>query len=86
MGTLKIIHLSTVGSTLTAHSNHPARRTIKAVDLIEVSLVTFPANLRARVTGVKARFQAAPEDEAVKLKRWAMDDFEDVLHVIAYAP
>lgn len=31
-----------------------ARRTLKAVDLHEVSLVTFPANTRATVTGVKA--------------------------------
>jgi phage head maturation protease len=53
----------------------PARRTIKAVDLVEVSLVTFPANTRARVTGVKSRY-SEPEDEAVKLKRWAMEDFE----------
>jgi uncharacterized protein len=39
----------------------PARRTIKAVDLVEVSLVTFPANTRARVTGVKSALEAAPE-------------------------
>lgn len=30
------------------------RRTLKAVDLIEVSLVTFPANGRARVSSVKS--------------------------------
>jgi uncharacterized protein len=54
----------------------PARRTIKAVDLVEVSLVTFPANTRARVTGVKSRLEAEPEAEAVKLKRWAMADYE----------
>lgn len=30
------------------------RRTLEAVDLVEVSLVTFPANGRARVAGVKA--------------------------------
>ena len=29
------------------------RRTLKKVDLVEVSLVTFPANGKARVTGVK---------------------------------
>lgn len=33
------------------------RRTLKAVDLIEVSLVTSPANPKARVTGVKAAEQ-----------------------------
>jgi hypothetical protein len=32
------------------------RRTLKAVDLLEVSLVTFPANGKARVTSVKSEF------------------------------
>lgn len=30
------------------------RRTLKKIDLYEISLVTFPANLKARVTSVKA--------------------------------
>lgn len=30
------------------------RRTLKKIDLVEISLVTFPANGKARVTGVKA--------------------------------
>lgn len=33
------------------------RRTLKAVDLVEVSLVTFPANGKARVTSVKSADQ-----------------------------
>jgi uncharacterized protein len=37
-----------------------ARRTIKAADLIEVSLVTFPANSRATITGVKSAIVAPP--------------------------
>jgi uncharacterized protein len=39
----------------------PARRTIKGADLVEVSLVTFPANSRARVTGVKSGVGSKPE-------------------------
>lgn len=34
--------------------SNKARRTLKAVDLVEVSLVTFPANTRATITAVKA--------------------------------
>jgi uncharacterized protein len=52
----------------------PARRTIKAVDLVEVSLVTFPANDRARVTGVKSHGE--PEPEPMTMKELALADFE----------
>ena len=52
----------------------PARRTIKQVDLIEVSLVTFPSNTRARVMSVKK--SRSEECEAALLKQWAMADFE----------
>jgi uncharacterized protein len=51
----------------------PARRTIKAVDLVEVSLVTFPANTRARVTSVKAQLETAPE---MTMRDLAWSDFE----------
>jgi uncharacterized protein len=51
----------------------PARRTIKAVDLVEVSLVTFPANTRARVTGVKSGYEAAPE---MTMRDLALADYE----------
>jgi len=44
------------------------RRTLKAVDLFEVSLVTNPANPKARVTGVKA----AGDVKTIR-------DFEDLL-------
>ena len=33
-------------------------RRLKQIDLLEISLVTFPANPKARVTGVKARLDA----------------------------
>jgi HK97 family phage prohead protease len=45
----------------------PARRTtIKAVDLVEVSLVTFPANARARVTGVKSGYEATKPEYTMR--------------------
>ena len=36
------------------------KRTLKAIDLHEVSLVTFPADKFARVTGVKSAIDAPP--------------------------
>jgi Escherichia/Staphylococcus phage prohead protease len=50
-----------------------AKRTLKAVDLVECSLVTFPADKFARVASVKARRE---EDEAVLMREWAMADFQ----------
>lgn len=44
-------------------------RTLKAVDLIEISLVTFPMNPKARVTGVKAI-----GDTERDVERWLMQD------------
>jgi HK97 family phage prohead protease len=40
------------------------RRTLKKVDLLEVSLVTFPANDKARVSDVKGRFKSIREFES----------------------
>ena len=45
-------------------------RILKEIDLFEISIVTFPANERARITGVK---EIGPED--IKTKR----EFEDAL-------
>jgi HK97 family phage prohead protease len=53
----------------------PARRTIKAVNLIEVSLVTFPANSRAVVTSVKAYSEPMPEP-VVDWKAVARADYD----------
>ena len=45
-----------------------ARRTLKAIDLVEVSLVTFPANTKATVLSVKSD---APVPVAVVIgRRW----------------
>jgi HK97 family phage prohead protease len=38
-----------------------AKRTLKSVDLVECSLVTFPADKFARVASVKSGYEAAPE-------------------------
>lgn len=38
----------------------PARHTLKEIELVEVSLVTFPADQYARVIGVKAQVETAP--------------------------
>ena len=40
------------------------RRTLKKVDLIEISPVTFPANGKARVTSVKSLFETERDIEA----------------------
>jgi len=50
-----------------------AKRTLKAVDLVECSLVTFPADKFARVASVKARRE---EDEPVRWKQWALAERE----------
>jgi phage head maturation protease len=48
---------------------------LKAVDLVEVSLVTVPADSRARVTGVKSYIEPEPVDENA-WKKYAWEDFE----------
>jgi phage head maturation protease len=53
-----------------------AKRTLKSVDLVECSLVTFPADKFARVASVKSWHDTEPEDEAVLWKTLAANDFE----------
>jgi HK97 family phage prohead protease len=55
------------------HKSGPARRTLRAVDLVEVSLVTFPANRLATVTGIKS---GEPEPVIVDWEEVARADFE----------
>jgi HK97 family phage prohead protease len=57
------------------HKSGPVKRTLKAVDLVECSLVTFPADKFARVIGVKAYSEPAPEPVVVDWKAHAMDDY-----------
>lgn len=42
------------------------RRTLKAVDLLEVSLVTFPANTKARVLNVKSEFNPREIEDGLR--------------------
>jgi len=58
-----------------------ASRTLKAVDLVECSLVTFPADKFSRVTSVKSAWleeedEIHPVDEAALAKRWAAMDWQ----------
>jgi phage head maturation protease len=55
------------------HKSGPVKRTLKAIELVEVSLVTFPANRLATVTNVKSEVEAAPE---MTMKELARADFE----------
>jgi uncharacterized protein len=50
--------------------NEPRRR-LHQVDVVEISLVTFPANRKARVTGVKSGNGFGTERE---IERWLMQD------------
>jgi uncharacterized protein len=52
-----------------------ARRTLKAIDLVECSLVTFPANTRARITGVKSGLHTEPLPEPMSMKELAWIQF-----------
>ncbi len=51
----------------------PARRTIKAADLVEVSLVTFPSNTLATITSVKTHVEPKPE---MTMRELALADYE----------
>jgi len=53
-----------------------AKRTLKSVDLVECSLVTFPADKFARVASVKSWLETPVVDEAALAKSWALDEFE----------
>jgi uncharacterized protein len=63
-----------------------AKRTLKAIDLVECSLVTFPADRFARVGGVKSWLEDEPVDEAALAKAWAMAEFEKMRRVMNHVP
>jgi uncharacterized protein len=54
------------------HTTGPAKRTLKGVELVEVSIVTFPADRFARISGVK--FEREPVVDEAQLREWAAED------------
>lgn len=56
------------------HRGGPIKRTLKAVELVECSLVTFPADKFSTVTSVKSWADDEPVDEAVLLREWALSE------------
>jgi HK97 family phage prohead protease len=63
-----------------------ARRTLKAVELVECSLVTFPADKFARVASVKSGFHIEAVDEAVSMKDFAVMQFEQLRRLTNHVP
>jgi HK97 family phage prohead protease len=68
------------------HKSGPAKRTLKQVDLVEVSLVTFPADRFARVARVKSWLDAEPVDEAITMKDFAMIQFQELRRLTNHVP
>jgi len=63
-----------------------AKRTLKQIDLVECSLVTFPADRFARVSGVKSWLDTEPIDKAALAKAWAMAGFEALRRITNHVP
>jgi HK97 family phage prohead protease len=63
-----------------------AKRTLKAIDLVECSIVTFPADGFARIANVKQWIESEPVDEAALAKRWAMAGFEEMRRIMNHVP
>jgi HK97 family phage prohead protease len=68
------------------HKSGPIKRALKSVDLVECSLVTFPADKFARVASVKSWSDETPVDEAALAKRWAMREFEAMRRLTNHVP
>jgi uncharacterized protein len=59
-----------------------ALRTLKSVDLVECSLVTFPADKFARVASVKSWVDNEPVDEAALAKAWAEKEWQHLSRLV----
>jgi Escherichia/Staphylococcus phage prohead protease len=64
-----------------------ASRTLKAIDIIECSICTFPADKLARITAVKFDMGEEPAvDQAALMKAWATAEFERMRRVMNSVP
>jgi phage head maturation protease len=63
-----------------------AKRTLKSVDLVECSLVTFPADKFARVASVKSGFDTEIVDEPMSMKDFAAIQFEMLRRLVNHRP
>jgi len=79
-----------IGYRCTEYEMHgkgsPARRTIKAVGLVEVSLMTFPADKFARIVGVKSGLHTEPLPEPMSMKELAWSDFIELRRLDEHEP
>lgn len=55
------------------------RRTLKKVDLLEVSLVTFPANPKARISGVKSDISIRDAERALRDAGFSRTEAKSIL-------
>jgi HK97 family phage prohead protease len=63
-----------------------ARRTLKSIDLHEISFATFPADKFARVASIKSWHDAEPVDEAITMKDFAMIQFQELRRLTNHVP
>jgi HK97 family phage prohead protease len=68
------------------HKSGPVKRTLKSVDLVECSLVTFPADKFARVASVKSWLETPVVDEVALAKAWALAGFERLRRLTNHVP
>jgi Escherichia/Staphylococcus phage prohead protease len=68
------------------HNTGPVKRTLKAVDLVECSLVTFPADKFARVGGVKSWLEDEPEAPTMTIEELAWMQFVELRRLTNRAP
>jgi len=68
------------------HRTGPIKRTLKSIDLVECSLVTFPADRFARVQSVKSAWLDEEPEPVDNWKRNAWEDFERLRRLMEHRP